>query len=47
MSEVHSQFMANSSSKFKSDFSAADSEYHVKTTFKQILGRNALNVVTT
>lgn len=41
-----SQFVMNSS-KFKSDnrseFSAMSSEYHVKTTFKQILGRNSNN----
>jgi hypothetical protein len=37
-----SQFMANSS-KLKSDFSVISSDYHVKTTFKQILGRSAAN----
>jgi hypothetical protein len=46
MSEMsESQFVLNNS-KFKSDnrseFSAISSEYHVKTTFKQILGRNAI-----
>jgi len=29
----------------KSDFSGLSSDYHVKTTFKQILGRAALNAV--
>jgi hypothetical protein len=31
------------SSKYKSDLSAISSEYHVKTTFKQILGRSSVN----
>jgi hypothetical protein len=34
--------MANSS-KYKSDLSAISSDYHVKTTFKQILGRSSVN----
>jgi len=40
-----SQFILNNS-KLKSDnrseFSAMSSEYHVKTTFKQILGRSSI-----
>jgi hypothetical protein len=30
-------------SDYRSDFSVVSSEYHVKTTFKQILGRNSIN----
>lgn len=37
-----SQFMMNSS-KYRSDASNISSEYHVKTTFKQILGRGSIN----
>lgn len=36
-----SQFMMNSS-KYRSDASNISSEYHVKTTFKQILGRGSI-----
>ena len=39
-----SQFML--SSKLRSDVSAISSDYHVKTTFKQILGRSAVNAQT-
>ena len=38
--------MALNSSKIRSDFSVISSEYHVKATFKQILGRNAMNELT-
>ena len=41
MSESH--YQANSS-KYKSDLSVISSDYHVKTTFKQILGRSSANV---
>ncbi len=37
-----SQFVANSS-KYRSDLSGISSEYHVKTTFKQILGKGSIN----
>lgn len=39
-----SQFVVNSS-KIKSDLSFASSDYHVKTTFKQILGRSGANSI--
>ena len=38
--------MALTTSKIRSEFSAISSEYHVKATFKQILGRNAMNELT-
>ena len=43
-SEMQSQYLANSS-RMKSDFSGLSSDYHVKATFKQILGRNAMNAL--